>query len=126
MLVIPDIYCNAGGVTVSYFEWLKNLSHVRFGRLQKRYEQANELTMLKAIEEATGRKFSDQDRAAIARGPDEQDLVNSGLEETMISAFHELLDTQRKTKGIPDLRIAAFVGAIHKVARSYSELGIFP
>jgi glutamate dehydrogenase (NAD(P)+) len=126
VLVIPDIYCNAGGVTVSYFEWLKNLSHVRFGRMQKRHEQANELTMLKAIEGATGRKFTDAERTAIARGPDEQDLVNSGLEETMISAFHELMTTKRSTKGIPDLRIAAFVAAIHKVARSYMELGIFP
>ena len=126
MLVIPDIYCNAGGVTVSYFEWLKNLSHVRFGRMQKRHEQANELAMLKAIEESTGRKFSDSERAAIAKGPDEQDLVNSGLEETMIGAFHELLNTRRQSKAIPDLRIAAFVSAIHKVARSYSELGIFP
>jgi glutamate dehydrogenase (NAD(P)+) len=126
ILVIPDIFCNAGGVTVSYFEWLKNLSHVRFGRMQKRHEQANELAMLKAIEQATGRTFSDTERAVIARGPDEQDLVHSGLEETMIGAFHELLHTRRTTNGIPDLRIAAFVGAIHKVARSYMELGIFP
>jgi glutamate dehydrogenase (NAD(P)+) len=126
LLVIPDIYCNAGGVTVSYFEWLKNLSHVRFGRLQKRHEQANELAMLKAIEGATGRTFSDAEREAIAKGPDEQDLVNSGLEETMIAAFHELLHTRRETKGVPDLRIAAFLCAIHKVARSYMELGIFP
>jgi glutamate dehydrogenase (NAD(P)+) len=126
MLVIPDMYCNAGGVTVSYFEWLKNLSHVRFGRMQKRHEQANELAMMKAIETATGRKFSDAEMKAVAKGPDEQDLVNSGLEETMIAAFHELLTTRRQTKGIPDLRVAAFVGAIHKVARSYMELGIFP
>jgi glutamate dehydrogenase (NAD(P)+) len=126
ILVIPDIYCNAGGVTVSYFEWLKNLSHVRFGRMQKRHEQANELNMLKAIEQATGRKFSDAERATMAKGPDEQDLVNSGLEETMIAAFHELLKTQRDTQGVPDLRIAAFLSAIHKVARSYAELGIFP
>ncbi len=126
MLVIPDIYCNAGGVTVSYFEWLKNLSHVRFGRMQKRHEQANELSMLKVIESATGHKFTDDERTALAKGPDEQDLVNSGLEETMISAFHDLLNIQRQTAGIPDLRIAAFVSAIHKVARSYMELGIFP
>ncbi len=126
ILVIPDIYCNAGGVTVSYFEWLKNLSHVRFGRMQKRHEQANELTMLKAIEAATGRKFTDVERNRIAQGAEEVDLVNSGLEETMIQAFHDLLKTQRQTTGIPDLRIAAFVSAIHKVARSYMELGIFP
>jgi glutamate dehydrogenase (NAD(P)+) len=126
ILVIPDIYCNAGGVTVSYFEWLKNLSHVRFGRMQKRHEQANELSMLKAIEQATGRKFSDTERAVFAKGADEQDLVNSGLEETMIAAFHELLTAQRQTAGIPDLRIAAFLIAIQKVARSYVEMGIFP
>jgi glutamate dehydrogenase (NAD(P)+) len=126
VLVIPDIYCNAGGVTVSYFEWLKNLSHVRFGRMQKRHEQANELAMLKAIEASTGKKFSDAERASFAKGPDEQDLVNSGLEETMIAAYHELVKIQRDTKGVPDLRIAAFLNAIHKVARSYSELGIFP
>jgi glutamate dehydrogenase (NAD(P)+) len=126
VFVIPDIYCNAGGVTVSYFEWLKNLSHVRFGRMQKRHEQANELAMLKVIEETTGRKFTDTERAAMAKGPDEQDLVNSGLEETMISAYHELTNLQRTTAGVPDLRIAAFLNAIHKVARSYSELGIFP
>jgi glutamate dehydrogenase (NAD(P)+) len=126
ILVIPDIYCNAGGVTVSYFEWLKNLSHVRFGRMQKRYEQANELNMLKAIEEATGRRFSDAERAGFAKGPDEQDLVNSGLEETMIAAFHELLTARRQTAGVPDLRIAAFLIAIRKVARSYVEMGIFP
>jgi glutamate dehydrogenase (NAD(P)+) len=125
-LVIPDIYCNAGGVTVSYFEWLKNLSHVRFGRMSKRHEQANELQMLRAIETATGKPFSDADRARIAKGPDEADLVNSGLEETMISAFQNLLETKRKHPGVPDLRIAAFLNAIHKVARSYMELGIFP
>lgn len=126
ILVIPDIYCNAGGVTVSYFEWLKNLSHVRFGRLEKRHEMANELAVMKVIEKATGTAFTDAEREAFAHGPDEQDLVNSGLEETMITAFHDLLKTKRDTKGVPDLRIAAFLGSIHKIARSYTELGIFP
>jgi glutamate dehydrogenase (NAD(P)+) len=126
ILVIPDIYANAGGVTVSYFEWIKNLSHMRFGRLLKRHEQANELTMLRAIEKATGRSFNDTERAEIARGPDEQDLVNSGLEETMISAYHGIVDTMRQTPEVPDLRVAAFLNAIHKVARSYMELGVFP
>jgi glutamate dehydrogenase (NAD(P)+) len=124
--VIPDIYCNAGGVTVSYFEWVKNLSHLRFGRMLKRHEQANELSMLRAIEGATGKRFTDAERAELAKGPDEADLVNSGLEETMITAFQGLLDTKRTHAGVPDLRIAAFVNAIHKVARSYMELGIFP
>ena len=126
ILVIPDIYANAGGVTVSYFEWVKNLSHVRFGRLSKRLQMASELSMLRAIEAATGKTFTDADRVRFARGSDEQDLVNSGLEETMISAYNELVETKAKNPGVPDLRIAAFLGAIHKVARSYAELGIFP
>jgi glutamate dehydrogenase (NAD(P)+) len=126
ILVIPDIYANAGGVTVSYFEWIKNLSHMRFGRMLKRHEQANELTMLRAIEMACERRFTDAERAEIVRGPDEQDLVNSGLEETMIGAYHGILETKRQHPGVPDLRTAAFLNAIHKVARSYLELGIFP
>jgi glutamate dehydrogenase (NAD(P)+) len=126
ILVIPDIYANAGGVTVSYFEWVKNLSHVRFGRMSKRHEMANELSMLRAIEKASGKIFTDAERLEIARGPDEQDLVNSGLEETMISAYHELIETRNSHPGVPDLRIAAFLNALHKVARSYAELGIFP
>jgi glutamate dehydrogenase (NAD(P)+) len=126
ILVIPDIYANAGGVTVSYFEWVKNLSHVRFGRMSKRHEMANELAMLRAIEQATGKPFSDADRAGVAQGPDEQDLVNSGLEETMIAAYQEIVDVKERNAGVPDLRIAAFLTAIHKVARSYEELGVFP
>jgi glutamate dehydrogenase (NAD(P)+) len=126
VLVIPDIYANAGGVTVSYFEWLKNLSHVRFGRMSKRHEETNERAMLRAIELATGRPFSEDERSQFARGPDEMDLINSGLEETMVTAYHEIRETKLRHRGCPDLRIAAFLNAIHKVARSYQELGIFP
>ena len=126
ILVIPDIYANAGGVTVSYFEWVKNLSHVRFGRMSKRHEMANELSMLRTIEAATGKTFTDAERKQLAQGPGEEDLVNSGLEETMISAYQGLVETKESHPGVPDLRIAAFLNAIHKVARSYMELGIFP
>ena len=126
ILVIPDIYANAGGVTVSYFEWVKNLGHVRFGRMSKRHEEANERQMLRAIETATGKSFSDEQRALLAKGPDELDLVNSGLEETMVNAYHGLRDTRKTHPEVPDLRTAAFLTAIHKVARSYMELGIFP
>jgi len=126
ILVIPDIYANAGGVTVSYFEWVKNLSHLRFGRMLKRHEMANERAVLRVIELATGKTFSEEERTAFAQGPNEEDLVNSGLEETMITAYHELIETRDRHQGVPDLRIAAFVEAIHKIARSYMELGIFP
>lgn len=125
-LIIPDVYANAGGVTVSYFEWLKNLSHVRFGRLGKRYEEAEDRRLLQAIELATGHRFSDDERAKLIHGADELDLVNSGLEETMMVAYQEILATRRSVNGIEDLRTAAFYNAIEKIARSYFELGIFP
>jgi len=126
LLVIPDIYANAGGVTVSYFEWLKNLSHVRFGRIEKRSQEAAERRTLNAIEVATGRKFSEEERARFILGDDELTLVNSGLEDTMAGAYDQLRETRRRDPKIPDLRTAAFVNAIDKVARSYIELGIFP
>jgi glutamate dehydrogenase (NAD(P)+) len=124
--VIPDIYLNAGGVTVSYFEWLKNLSHVRFGRMAKRFEQRSFENMLRAVEKATGTTFSDQERTTIARGADEIDLVNSGLEETMVSAYNELRTIWKQRPQIGTLRTAAFISAIDKIAISYRELGIFP
>jgi glutamate dehydrogenase (NAD(P)+) len=126
VLVIPDIYANAGGVTVSYFEWLKNLSHVRFGRMGKRYEEAVKRKLLEAIKTATGKRFSEAEEKLIVRGADELDLVNSGLEETMVSAFHEMRETKRRHPKMDNLRTAAFLNAIDKIARSYLELGIFP
>jgi glutamate dehydrogenase (NAD(P)+) len=126
ILVIPDIYLNAGGVTVSYFEWVKNLSHVRFGRVGKRFEEAALERMLLAVEKATGRLFSPDEHRRIARGADEIDLVNSGLEETMIGAYRQLRDLMRQDDRIKDLRTAAFLSALRKVATSYLELGIFP
>ena len=124
--VIPDVYLNAGGVTVSYFEWIKNLSHVRFGRVAKRFEEASHNRMVSAIEKATGRLFSDEERRRIARGPSEIDLVNSGLEETMIDAYQQIRELARRDSRITDLRTAAFLSALNKVATSYLELGIFP
>ena len=126
VFILPDIYLNAGGVTVSYFEWVKNLSHVRFGRVGKRYEEAAFERMLSAVERATGRSFSPEDRHAITRGADEIDLVNSGLEETMINAYREIRELGRHDPRIKDLRTAAFLNALKKVATTYLELGIFP
>jgi glutamate dehydrogenase (NAD(P)+) len=126
MLVIPDVYANAGGVTVSYFEWLRNLSHVRFGRLGKRYEEASNRRILKAMELSTGHRFTEAELSLIARGASELDLVNSGLEETMVTAYHKMLETRRRHAKMPNLRTAAFFNAIEKIARTYMELGIFP
>lgn len=125
-LVIPDMYLNAGGVTVSYFEWLKNLSHVRYGRLGKRFDENMNIHILSVIEDLTGKKVSENERKFIAHGADEVDLVHSGLEETMIEATREIMNTWLSNPAIPDMRTAAFVVAINKVGTSYAELGIFP
>ena len=125
-LVIPDMYLNAGGVTVSYFEWLKNLSHVRYGRMEKRFTENLNAHILGTIEDLTAKKVSDREREFIMHGPEEADLVYSGLEETMITATHEIMNAWKNNPKIPDMRTAAYVVAIDKVATSYNELGIFP
>lgn len=125
-LVVPDMYLNAGGVTVSYFEWLKNLSHVRYGRMEKRFTENLNAHILGTIEELTTKKVSMHEREFIMHGPEEADLVYSGLEETMITATHEIMNLWKSNPQIPDMRTAAYVVAINKVATSYAELGIFP
>ncbi|MEZ4764434.1 MAG: Glu/Leu/Phe/Val dehydrogenase [Calditrichia bacterium] len=124
--ILPDMYLNAGGVTVSYFEWLKNLSHVRFGRMSKRFEEDSNRKILKALEDLTGKKLPSPLIDQIAHGPDELDLVNSGLEESMVSAYHEIRETRNRQNEPVSLRTAAFINAIEKVAVSYQEMGIFP
>lgn len=126
VLIVPDIYLNAGGVTVSYFEWLKNLSHVRYGRLEKRFDENMYAEILNIIEGMTGQKVSKMERKIILRGPDEIDLVHSGLEDTMIGAYQEVREIWKGTEGVSDLRTAAFICAINKVGVAYEELGIFP
>jgi glutamate dehydrogenase (NAD(P)+) len=125
-LVVPDMYLNAGGVTVSYFEWLKNLSHVRYGRMEKRFTENLNAHILGTIEDLTTKKVNNREREFILHGPDEVDLVYSGLEETMIAATNEIMNCWKSNPQIPDMRTAAYVVAINKVATSYAELGIFP
>lgn len=124
--IIPDMYINAGGVTVSYFEWLKNLSHVRFGRMTKRFEHNTYENFASAIERYTGRTMNERDRAVLTKGPDEIDLVRSGLEETMITAYHSIREQWMAQPAIEDMRSAAFVVAINKVGSDYMNLGVFP
>ena len=126
VMVVPDAYINAGGVTVSYFEWVKNLGHVRFGRLQKRFEQGAYSRLLQAVEGVTGRTFSLDEIERVTQGASEEDLVNSGLEETMIGAYHPIRHAWKERQGQVDLRTAAMIVAIDKVALSYQQLGIFP
>jgi len=126
VLVVPDMYLNAGGVTVSYFEWVKNLSHVRYGRVEKRFMENQNANLVSQIEDMTGKKVTDIQKKLLVHGPDEIDLVRSGLEDTMIKATNEILDCWMQHPDIKDMRTAAFVVAINKVGTSYAELGIFP
>ena len=126
ILCVPDMYLNAGGVTVSYFEWLKNLSHVRYGRMEKRFTENMNAHILGQIEELSGKQVSAKEKQFIMHGAEEVDLVHSGLEETMISATREIMDIWLSNPQIPDMRTAAYVSAINKVATTYVELGIFP
>ena len=127
ILVLPDVWLNAGGVIVSYFEWLKNLSHVRFGRMQKRHEEETLRRLLRAIEDKTGQRFSEAESLALTEGADEEDLVASGLAESMIVAYRQLTEVHRRINDpAVTLRTAAMVSAIDKVAQSYVDMGIFP
>jgi glutamate dehydrogenase (NAD(P)+) len=126
VIVVPDMFLNAGGVTVSYFEWLKNLSHVRYGRLGKRFDENMNIHILGVIEDLTGKSVSERERKFIAHGADEVDLVYSGLEETMHTALHEVRTIMVNHPDIHDMRTAAYVCAIDKVGAAYDQLGIFP
>ncbi|EFK56476.1 Glu/Leu/Phe/Val dehydrogenase [Sphingobacterium spiritivorum] len=126
VLIIPDMYLNAGGVTVSYFEWLKNLSHVRYGRLEKRFSENMYAELVNIIESLTSKKVSELERKIILRGPDEIDLIYSGLEDTMIGSYQEIREVYKNTAGVEDMRTAAFICAINKVGAAYEQLGIFP
>lgn len=125
VLVVPDMYLNAGGVTVSYFEWLKNLSRVSFGKLEKRYDMEKYRKLLGTIENATGERFTEDEKDSLIKGASERDLVLSGLEETMVTAYHDMNKT-RKEKGIKSLRTAGFILALQRISISYMDLGIFP
>jgi glutamate dehydrogenase (NAD(P)+) len=126
VLIVPDMFLNAGGVTVSYFEWLKNLSHVRFGRMDKRFTENTNKIFVDQIERVTGQTLESGAKLLLEQGADEEDLVNSGLEDTMINAYQQVRHVWKKHSKIKDMRTAAFVLAIDKVASSYTTLGIWP
>lgn len=122
--ILPDIYVNAGGVTVSYFEWTRNLSHMRFGRLQRRYEELRGSNYLRALEVLTEKTAPDKLRGEIVRGASELDLVRSGLDDTLRSAFQDMREVIKHNENIHDFRTAAYAVAIAKIAQSYYDLGL--
>ncbi|HUH73053.1 MAG TPA: Glu/Leu/Phe/Val dehydrogenase [Chitinophagales bacterium] len=125
VMIIPDIYLNAGGVTVSYFEWLKNLSHVSFGRLSSRFDSAQFSRLVNLIETKTGKSVGEKERQILTTGARELDLVRAGLEDTMVTAYENIRGVYKR-QNLDSLRTAAFVYALNSIGESYEELGIFP
>lgn len=125
VLIVPDMYLNAGGVTVSYFEWLKNLSHVSFGRLDHRYQDNSFNKIIDLIEGNTGKKISTYERN-ILKGADELDIVRSGLEDTMIHSYENIREILKQHKKMHSLRTAAYVDALNKIGVTYQKMGVFP
>ena len=121
-VVIPDAYLNAGGVIVSYFEWIKNLSHIRFGRMDRRIDELRGQRIVEAIETAVGKPLPETQRHDLMRGADELDLVRSGLDDTMRQAYNEMREVFLRHDKVHDLRTAAYVVAIEKIAQSYREM----
>ena len=128
-VVIPDMYANAGGVTVSYFEWVKNLSHIRFGRMQRRQEEAqnallvNELDRLLKVS-GSNDGLTDKFKSEYVRGAGELELVRSGLDDTMRTAYQSMREVWHGRKDVEDLRVAAYLVSIGRVAASYRSKGL--
>lgn len=123
-VIIPDMYANAGGVTVSYFEWVKNLSHIRFGRMQRRQEEERHRLLINELESVSGQKLSDTFKQRYLHGAGELELVRSGLEDTMRGAYQSMREVWHERKDVTDLRTAAYLVSIGKVASSYRAKGL--
>jgi len=128
-VIIPDLYANAGGVTVSYFEWVKNLSHIRFGRMQRRQEEARHQLVVDELERldrhlGDGWSMTPDFKQKYLRGADELDLVRSGLDDTMRDAYGNMREVWHGRFDVPDLRMAAYLVSIARVAEAYKAKGL--
>ncbi|WP_091432337.1 Glu/Leu/Phe/Val family dehydrogenase [Aliiroseovarius sediminilitoris] len=128
-VIIPDLYANAGGVTVSYFEWVKNLSHIRFGRMQRRQEEARHQLVVDELERldrylGDAWSMTPQFKEKYLRGADELELVRSGLDDTMRTAYQDMREVWHARDDVDDLRMAAYIVAIKRVAASYRAKGL--
>ena len=124
VIIIPDMFANAGGVTVSYFEWVKNVNHMRFGRLQRRRDESKNILLLNELEGAGKLKFSKKFKSDYIEGADEIDLVRAGLDDTMRGAYNNIRETLLERPELEDLRTAAFYTAINDIALHYRSIGL--
>ena len=122
--IIPDMYANAGGVTVSYFEWVKNLSHIRFGRMQRRQEEFKANMLIAELEREIGKPLNEKFKQEFVRGSDELALVRSGLDDTMRGAYDAMRNVIETNSAVKDLRTAAYIASVTTIAESYSSLGL--
>ncbi len=123
-IIIPDLYLNAGGVTVSYFEWIKNLSHMRFGRMERRMQETRTQQALALLKSVTKAQIPEPLERSMQREMDELNLVRSGLEDTMREAYQHIRLVWRERDDVPDLRTAAYLSAIEKIAHYYTEYAV--
>lgn len=129
VVIVPDLYANAGGVTVSYFEWVKNLQQISFGRLERRLEEHRHHMLVEELERLSadrglGWSLSEGFKQKYLRGAGELELVRSGLDDTMRAAFQQMVTVRANDSRIPDLRTAAYMVAIRRIAASYDALGL--
>jgi glutamate dehydrogenase (NAD(P)+) len=122
--VLPDVFLNAGGVTVSYFEWVKNLSHIRFGRMERRLDELRSQRIVDLVEAVTGKQVPDDAAEQFSRSGDEEERVLAGLDDTLRASYRELSREFRSNEGVDDLRAAAYCLAIRKIAHAYDVLGL--
>ena len=129
VVIIPDMYANAGGVTVSYFEWVKNLSHIRFGRMERRREESRNQLIVNELERLSKSsnvnwQLTPNFKEKYLKGASELELVRSGLDDTMRGAYNDMAEVWRRRADVPDLRTAAYLVSIRKVAASYKNKGL--
>jgi glutamate dehydrogenase (NAD(P)+) len=129
VVIVPDMYANAGGVTVSYFEWVKNLSHIRFGRMQRRAEEARSRILVEELErlsadQGLGWTMAPDFKEKFQTGSDELALVRSGLDDTMRTAYQAMREVWHGKEGVEDLRVAAYIVSISRVAATYRSKGL--
>lgn len=122
--ILPDLYVNAGGVVVSHFEWVKNLTHIPFGLMERRRRERRNQTIARALERMTGKPFPDDMRDEFLEGGAEIDLVRSGLEDVMRSTWTRIASLLEEHPELCDYRTAAYVASIRKVADAYEAIGI--
>jgi glutamate dehydrogenase (NAD(P)+) len=129
VVIIPDMYANAGGVTVSYFEWVKNLSHIRFGRMERRREESRNQLIVDELERLSlsrnvNWQLTPNFKEKYLKGASELELVRSGLDDTMRGAYNDMAEVWRSRSDVPDMRTAAYLVSIDKVAGAYKAKGL--